>query len=133
MALTMVVDWARFAPCSGRSLTIFAVGPSSPPPPPCPPPAPPPHPTTSKAAAMPSTVRIPLRRALFTCPPCLIRLMTHRLNDSRTFATVSRPPADHPHTRSIKGFVEAELWVYPHALSSEIDGPEEIMPRVIIP
>src|SRR5215217_9044869 len=69
MALTMVVVWARFAPCIGRSLTILAVGPSPPPPPP--PPAPPPQPTTSNAAASPSTARIPLRRALFTLPPCL--------------------------------------------------------------
>src|SRR5215208_6259753 len=77
MALTMVVVWARFAPCIGRSLTILAVGASPPPPPP---PAPPPQPTTSNAAASPSTARIPFRCALFTLPPCLdplIRRATH--------------------------------------------------------
>src|SRR5918992_5985539 len=77
MALTMVVVWALFAPCIGRSLTILAVG-ASPPPPSPPPPAPPPHPTTtSNAAASPSTARIPLRRALFTLPPCLYPASAH--------------------------------------------------------
>src|ERR671916_502952 len=76
MALTMVVVWALFAPCIGRSLTIFAVG--GPPPTPPPPPAPPPQPTTtSNAAASPSTARIPLRRALFTLPPCLYPASAH--------------------------------------------------------
>src|SRR4028118_260614 len=67
IALTIVVVWARFAPCSGRSLTILIDSP--PPESPPPPPLEPPHPTTSRADSRPAITTVATRPALLPPPP----------------------------------------------------------------
>src|SRR5919112_1769184 len=73
IALTMVVVWARFAPCRGRSLTILAVGASPPPPPP---PPPPPQPMAIRADTVPRTKKLAPRRNFLNAPP-RSRIMTY--------------------------------------------------------
>src|SRR5215207_6410885 len=98
MALTMLTVSIRLEPWSGRSLTSFKVGAS---PPPCPPPTPPAHPRTSNTAATPSNAGIPIRRALFTLPPCLDRSAIHPSPFRYGPKTVGGSPLNALHERAL--------------------------------
>src|SRR5919199_5954056 len=96
IAFSTVSCCAREEPCSGKSLTMVAVGLLLSEPPPCSPPPLPPHPATTNAAVTPSTASIPTR----PCPILLPPFLDHH-SASRTACLCP----DHPQTGGLWNFV----------------------------